>query len=155
MDTSLFSKSEVSSRRLRGGNSEPVPDFRSLEFQTEILDNEAMAKKRVAKKTSKLIVCFVTCKDEREAVNIAKALLEKKLCACVNIIKNIRSLYTWKEKLCDDHETLLIIKTKEKAFDRIAAEIKRLHSYEVPEIIALPVSSVLESYAKWVAESVL
>lgn len=114
-----------------------------------------MAMKRAAKKTSKLIVCFVTCKDEGEAGKIAKALLKKKLCACVNIIKNIRSLYTWQGKVCDDKETLMVIKTKESAFDRLSAEIKRLHSYEVPEIIAFPVPSVSESYAKWVADCVL
>lgn len=108
----------------------------------------------MAKKTSKLIVCFVTCKNEREAVNIAKALLEKKLCACVNIIKNIRSLYTWEGKLCDDSEALMVIKTKERAFSKLAAEIKKLHSYDVPEIIALPVTCVSRSYAKWVTESV-
>lgn len=109
----------------------------------------------MAKRTSKLIVCFVTCKDEDEAEKIAKALLSQKLCACANIIKNIRSLYAWQGKLCDDKEALMVIKTKESAFDRLSAEIKRLHSYEVPEIIALPVSSVSESYAKWVADCVL
>ncbi len=105
-------------------------------------------------RTRKLIVCFVTCKDEDEAAKIAKALLKKKLCACVNIIKDIRSLYVWEGKLCDDREALMVLKTKEEKFPALEREIKKHHSYDVPEIIAFPVTRVSDVYAKWVTESV-
>lgn len=111
-------------------------------------------KKRPPQKPAKLVVCFVTCKDEREGAKIAKALLKKKLCACVNIIKNIRSFYTWQGKLCDDKEALMVIKTKKEKFSALEREIKKLHSYDVPEIIALSAAHVSQPYLTWVSESV-
>lgn len=112
-----------------------------------------MIKKRSPRESLSIIVCFVACKDENEAVNIAKALLKKKLCACVNIIKDMRSLYVWEGKLCDDREALMVIKTVDKKFNALETEVKKLHSYDVPEIIALPVKDVSEPYLKWVVES--
>lgn len=112
-------------------------------------------KKNQHSRPDPIVVCFVTCKDEDEAVNIAKALLKKKLCACANIIKDIRSLYVWEGKLCDDKEALMVIKTKEEKFAALEREIKKHHSYDVPEIIAFAAAHVSEPYAKWVTESVL
>lgn len=101
-----------------------------------------------------VLVCFVTCRDGREAAKIAKALLSQKLCACANIVKNVRSMYVWQGKLCDAQETLMMIKTKESKFPALEREIKKLHSYDVPEILALSAAHVSETYGKWVAESV-
>ena len=99
------------------------------------------------------IVVYVTAPNEDEAAGIAKALVEARLAACVNIINNIRSIYRWQDKLEDDSEVLMIIKTRRELFDLLTVEVKKLHSYEVPEIIALPISLGSEDYLKWIRES--
>ncbi len=99
------------------------------------------------------IVVYVTAPNEDEAAGIARALVEAKLAACVNIISNIRSIYRWQGNLEDDSEVLMIIKTRKELFDSLKTEVKKLHSYEVPEIIALPISLGSEDYLKWIRES--
>ncbi len=98
------------------------------------------------------IIVFITSPNEDEAVKIAKALVEAKLAACVNIIKNIRSIYRWQEKVEDETEVLLIAKTQKKLFSALSKKVKELHSYEVPEIIALPIIEGSEDYLKWLKE---
>jgi periplasmic divalent cation tolerance protein len=100
----------------------------------------------------KYLICFVTTSNLDEANKIAKALVSKKLAACVNIIDPIKSIYTWKKKLCEDKECLLIIKTKQILANKLKKEIKKLHSYEVPEIIALEIKNGLKSYLDWIDE---
>lgn len=99
------------------------------------------------------IVVLITAPKEAEAVKIAKALVEKRLAACVNVISDIRSIYRWQGKIEDDTEMLLIIKTKKGLFDALAAEVKEIHSYTVPEIIALPIVQGQADYLKWLSES--
>ena len=99
------------------------------------------------------IVVYVTAPNEDEATGIAKALVEAKLAACVNIISNIRSIYSWQGNLEDDSEVLMIIKTRKQLFDSLTVEVKKLHSYDVPEIIALPISLGSEDYLGWIRES--
>lgn len=99
------------------------------------------------------IVVYVTTSNEDEAAKIARALVESKLAACVNIIKDIRSIYRWRGKTEDDSEVLMIIKTRENLFDSLKVEVQKLHSYDVPEIIALPISHGSEDYLKWIKES--
>ncbi|MEF9437814.1 MAG: divalent-cation tolerance protein CutA [Candidatus Mariimomonas ferrooxydans] len=99
------------------------------------------------------IVVLITAPKEEEAVKIAKVLVEKRLAACVNMIKDIRSIYRWQGKIEDDTEILLIVKTKKRLFEALATEVKRIHSYTVPEIIALPIVQGLEDYLKWLSES--
>ncbi|MEE8329543.1 MAG: divalent-cation tolerance protein CutA [Thermodesulfovibrionia bacterium] len=99
------------------------------------------------------IVVLITTPKEEEAAKIARALVEARLAACVNIVKDIRSIYRWQGKIEDDTEILLIVKTKKKLFEALAAEVKGIHSYTVPEIIALPIVQGLEDYLKWLSES--
>ncbi len=95
------------------------------------------------------IVVFVSAKDEDEAARIATALVEKKLAACCNIIKGARSIYRWEGAVHDEHEALMIIKTRRELFSSLEAEVKRLHSYSTPEIIALPITAASASYLSW------
>ena len=98
------------------------------------------------------IVVFITASDEDEASKIAKALVEARLAGCVNIIKDIRSIYSWQEKIEDEKEALMVIKTQKILFDSLMEKVKELHSYKVPEIIALPIIEGSEDYLKWLKD---
>lgn len=100
------------------------------------------------------IVVFVTVSNKREADKIAHALIEKKLCACVNIAGNIQSVFWWQGKADTAKETLLIIKSKRAKLSGIIKLVKALHSYAVPEIIALPVLAGEKKYLHWIDDSV-
>ena len=96
------------------------------------------------------IVIYCTVPNKKEGREIAKKLLEKKLVACVNIIDKIESIFSWDGELCEEHEALMIIKTKKELFDKVNAMIQGLHSYNVPEVIALPMVEADEQYLKWI-----
>ncbi len=100
------------------------------------------------------IVILVTAGSEVEAGKIATALVEEQLAACVNILGPIRSLYRWEGKVADDREWLLLIKTRDERFAAIEARVKALHSYQVPEVIALPIMAGAGEYMHWLRESV-
>jgi periplasmic divalent cation tolerance protein len=101
------------------------------------------------------IVVLVTCGSRQEARKIARALVERRLAACVNEIgAAVRSVYRWKGKVETAREFLLVIKTTRKRFGGVRDAVRDLHSYEVPEIIALRVAEGSRAYLKWVAESV-
>lgn len=102
----------------------------------------------------KEIILFVTAGSEDEAVKIAKALVESKWAACVNIIGNVRSIYQWEGKIEDESEVLMIIKSRADLFEQIRQKIEALHSYSVPEIISFPITRGAEKYLKWLNESV-
>ncbi len=96
---------------------------------------------------------FVTAKDEEEAVRLLRALVEKKLAACGNIIRGARSIYRWEGAVHDETEALMIIKTRRGLFSALEEEVRRLHSYSTPEILALPVVAGSEAYLKWINAS--
>lgn len=98
------------------------------------------------------ILVFITASNEDEAAKIAKAVVEAKLAGCANIIKDIRSVYNWQGKIEDGKEVLMIVKTRKTLFDSLMKKIKELHSYTVPEIIALPIIAGSEDYLKWLKE---
>lgn len=98
-------------------------------------------------------VIFVTAKDQVQAKQIATALLEEKLVACVNMIDAVRSMYWWEGKIQDEQEVMLVIKSKAGLFEQICSKIKSLHSYAVPEIIALPIQEGNPDYLKWINTS--
>ncbi len=102
--------------------------------------------------TTNEIVVFITVSNEEEAVKIARALVEARLAACVNIVKDIRSIYNWQGKIEDESEVLTIVKTKKSLFEALSAKVKELHSYSVPEIIAFPIIEGSEDYIKWLRE---
>jgi periplasmic divalent cation tolerance protein len=98
------------------------------------------------------IAVLVTCGSEEESAKIANSLVEEGLAACVNIISPVRSIYRWGGKVCDEKEWVLIIKTQRKRFEELEKKVKSLHSYSVPEIIALPIVKGSQAYLKWLAE---
>ncbi|HXZ30287.1 MAG TPA: divalent-cation tolerance protein CutA [Dehalococcoidia bacterium] len=100
------------------------------------------------KKTDKVVV-LITTSSEEEAHKIAELLVNKKKAACVNIVPRVDSLFWWKDKLDSARESLLLVKTKASLFPDIVKLVKRMHSYEVPEIIALPIIDGSEDYLKW------
>jgi periplasmic divalent cation tolerance protein len=99
------------------------------------------------------IIVLMTAPKEEEAARIAKALVENKLAGCVNIIRNVRSIYRWQGKIEDDKEVLLIAKTRNSLFKRLAKKVKELHGYAVPEIISLPVVGGETDYLKWLRQA--
>lgn len=99
------------------------------------------------------VVIFITVSNEQEGVKIAKNLVEEKLAGCINIVRDIRSVYSWQGKIEDDAELLLIVKTRRQLFTRLKDRVKELHSYSVPEIIAIPIIEGSEDYLKWLEET--
>ena len=97
------------------------------------------------------LLVFCTCPDTATADRIAEALVTERLAACVNQIPGIRSVYLWQGKIERDAEVLLMIKTTDRRFAALETRITRLHPYEVPEIIAAPVTRGLPAYLEWVS----
>jgi periplasmic divalent cation tolerance protein len=95
------------------------------------------------------IVILCTCADADEAGRLARSLVEARLAACVNVIPQVRSYYRWKGAMESSEEYLLAIKSSRQLFDALQAHIAKLHSYEVPEILALPVVAGSEDYMNW------
>jgi len=98
------------------------------------------------------IVVYITAPNEDEASRISKVLVGEKLAGCVNIVKGIRSIYSWEGKIQDDLEVLMITKTQKHLFGSLMKRVKELHSYTVPEVIALPVIEGSEDYLNWLKE---
>jgi len=100
------------------------------------------------KGTDRIIVLIIAGSEE-EAHKIADLLVNEKKAACVNIVPGVDSLFWWEGKLDSARESLLLVKTKASLFPEIVEMVKRMHSYEVPEIIALPIIGGSEDYLKW------
>lgn len=99
------------------------------------------------------LIVFISAGSREEAEKIASGLLKEKICACVNIVKDVDSHFWWQGKLDKAKEALLIIKTRKSLFARLVKKVKSLHSYEVPEIIALPIIAGHKPYLHWIDES--
>jgi len=95
------------------------------------------------------IVVFITVGSEEEGRKIARLLVKEKKAACVNIMPGVDSLFRWKGRINSARESLLLVKTKASLLPEISSLVKQIHSYEVPEIIALPVIGGSEDYLKW------
>ncbi|MGO8705515.1 MAG: divalent-cation tolerance protein CutA [Candidatus Brocadiia bacterium] len=102
-----------------------------------------------------LCAVFVTVGKRDEAEKIGSALVEEKLAACCNLVGPIRSIYRWKGEICRDEETLLILKTRRDGFEKLRARVVQLHSYTVPEIVALPIVAGHAPYLDWVRDETL
>jgi periplasmic divalent cation tolerance protein len=103
--------------------------------------------------TDKVLV-LTTAGSESEARKIAHALVERRLAACVNVIPRIQSVYRWQGKVEHAVEYLLLIKTVKSREEEVRAAIRELHSYELPECIAIPIESGSAEYLKWLSDSV-
>ena len=95
------------------------------------------------------IVVYGTCSGAEEAKKLAQHLVEKRLAACVNVFPAVESFYRWKGEVQRDKEVFLVIKSSRGLFERLRAEWERLHSYEAPEMIALPIVDGAPSYLNW------
>ncbi len=99
------------------------------------------------------IVIFITAANKEEAQKIANKLVENKLAACVNIVDNVRSLFWWEAKIDSANEALMVVKSRKFHLARIIKLVKSLHSYQTPEIIALPIIGGDKNYLNWIDES--
>ena len=106
------------------------------------------------KQAEPVLVIFVTVANRKEAVRIGQEMVQMKLAACANVIPGIQSIYRWKGKIAKAQEVLLILKSTKPRYHALEKAIKTMHAYEVPEIIALPVTEGLEAYVGWVRSEV-
>lgn len=100
------------------------------------------------------LIVFVTVASRDEGERIAEALVGEQVAACVNVVGPIRSIYRWQGEVCRDDEHLLLIKTTRARYPALEARVKALHSYEVPEVVALPIEMGSAAYLEWLAKSV-
>jgi len=101
---------------------------------------------------SGFVMVYVTCPTEQAAI-LARRLVTEKAAACVNIISNVRSIYRWQDKIEDDNEDMLLIKTTTSALNKLSELVKQHHPYELPEILAVPIISGLPDYLNWINAS--
>jgi len=101
-----------------------------------------------------ITVVMTSVGTEQQAVEISEELIARRLATCINIVPCLRSIYRWKGKVCEDTEYLLLIKTPEKLFEEVSSAIREYHSYELPEILALPVTAAEANFHQWVLQMV-
>lgn len=95
------------------------------------------------------ILVFCTCPDKKFATKLARNLVTKKLAACVNIVAGVIAIYSWQDNIEQTKECMLIIKTTKAKYEALAKAILKQHPYELPEIIAIPITQGLPAYIKW------
>ena len=98
-------------------------------------------------------VVLTTAGSEEEGKTLAEALVERRLAACVNVVPRVASVYRWKGEINRDEECLLVIKTSERLFPAVREAIRELHSYELPEILMLPITNADPGILAWLGES--
>jgi periplasmic divalent cation tolerance protein len=109
----------------------------------------------MVEKTSEAIVVLMTAGSREEAARLAELLVVARLAACVQIMPEMESVYHWQDKIERAPETLLIAKTTQANFDDLERAVRALHSYETPEIVALPVTAASAPYLEWLTTNVL
>ena len=97
------------------------------------------------------IVALSNCGSAEEADRVARALVESRVAACVTIVPGVRSIYRWRGQVEEAAEWTLIIKTRRELFEDLVRELRRVHSYDVPEVIALPIVAGAADYLEWIA----
>lgn len=107
----------------------------------------------MARRANKVVVVLVTCANEEQGASIARSLVGERLAACVNLVAGIRSIYRWRERLEDDRETLLLVKTRTQLLTRVERRVRELHTYELPEVVALPLCGGSRPYLDWLFDS--
>lgn len=99
---------------------------------------------------SKHLIVFVTVPTVEDGGKIARILVSQKLAACVNILPGIISIYTWDEEVCEEGEVLMIIKTRVDLFNTLSTTVQNEHPYDVPEVIAVPITAGTKNYLHWI-----
>lgn len=99
------------------------------------------------------VVALTTC-PKYKSEDLARSLVEERVCACVNIISSVKSIYHWKDEIVTDEESLLIMKTHEEYKEHLWEAIKKKHPYEVPEFVVLPIKWGSKDYLNWISESI-
>ena len=116
---------------------------------TNVIINDGEIKMRMLM----YVVIYVTAKDLAEGQKIAHSLVEQKLVACVNIVKDVQSVFSWEGKIDSSSEVLLVMKSRKALMPRIIRAVKMIHSYQLPEIIALPIVGGSREYLNWITRS--
>lgn len=109
-----------------------------------------MVSSLMKKSADQVLVILVTTVNQEEAVRIGKEMVNAKLAACANVIPSIQSIYRWDGKVVQEEEVLLILKSVKPRYRALEKAIKAMHTYEIPEIIALPVKEGFDRYIGWV-----
>ena len=99
------------------------------------------------------MVVLSTAPDESVAAELAAALVERRLAACVNLVPGVRSLYWWEGELQDDAEVLMVCKTDARRLDALTSMLQEMHPYDCPEVVALPVEGGAEAYLAWITDT--
>lgn len=100
------------------------------------------------------LIVLVTTSNREEAEKISKTLLKEKLIACANIVGPVHSLFWWQGKIDEAQEHIILMKTRKDLFNRLCEKVRALHSYEVPEILAIPIIGGFKPYMEWLSNSV-
>ncbi|HEV2642251.1 MAG TPA: divalent-cation tolerance protein CutA [Candidatus Elarobacter sp.] len=98
------------------------------------------------------VVVLTTIGTENDAATLVRALLERRLIACGTIIPRVRSIYRWEEKIADETEVVLLLKTRSATLDALEQAFESLHPYKLPELLVLPVAAGLPKYLAWIAD---
>lgn len=101
------------------------------------------------------IVVFSNCGSEEEARKVARSLVEARVAACVNIVPGVRSVYRWQGAIEEESEWMLVIKSTRDCFEPLATELRKVHSYQIPEVIALPIVDGNSEYLDWIGREVI
>jgi periplasmic divalent cation tolerance protein len=101
-----------------------------------------------------IALIYITTSNEDESLKIGNILVKERLCACSNIIRNIESIYWWENKIENDNESVLILKTLEEKVEEVIKRVREIHTYDNPCILALPVLNVSNSYLKWLKKEI-
>ena len=104
-------------------------------------------------KTEEFIVVLVTTGTEEEGTSLGRVLVENRLVACANILPIKKSIYKWEGKIAEEPECLVLLKSRRNLFEQLSITIKQLHSYKVPEIVAIPIEMGSNDYLNWVMEN--
>ncbi|HYI94642.1 MAG TPA: divalent-cation tolerance protein CutA [Bryobacteraceae bacterium] len=99
---------------------------------------------------SEKIIVFSNCGSQEQAQRVARALVDTHVCACVNIVPGIQSIYRWQGSVQEEAEWMLIIKTRRELFEQLSVELRKNHSYEIPEVIAIPIIEGSPDYLDWI-----
>jgi periplasmic divalent cation tolerance protein len=102
---------------------------------------------------NEVLVVLCTFPAGDKAAEVARTIVGERLAACVNLVPSVRSIYRWKDELCDDSEVLAVIKTTPIRFDELRARLVALHPYDCPEVIAVPVAAGHDDYLAWVVSN--